>query len=56
MLIPTASWYSGPGVIANNGFDYTQMRAHHGLAWYPVIDTTGEIRWLANSGVYGFDD
>ena len=30
------------------GFDYTQMRAHHGLAWYPVIDTTGEIRWLAN--------
>ena len=30
------------------GFDYTQMRAHHGLAWYPLIDTDGRIRWEAN--------
>jgi glucose-6-phosphate isomerase len=30
------------------GFDYTQMRAHCGLAWYPVVDVSGEIRWLAN--------
>jgi glucose-6-phosphate isomerase, archaeal len=29
-------------------FDYTQMRAHHGLAWFPLIDTSGEIRWEAN--------
>jgi glucose-6-phosphate isomerase, archaeal len=31
------------------GFDYTQMRAHHGLAWFPLISTDGEIRWERNS-------
>ncbi|HEV2399616.1 MAG TPA: glucose-6-phosphate isomerase family protein [Candidatus Sulfotelmatobacter sp.] len=30
------------------GFDYTQMRAHHGLAWFPLIDTAGKITWAAN--------
>jgi glucose-6-phosphate isomerase, archaeal len=30
------------------GFDYTQMRAHHGLAWFPVLAEHGEIRWKAN--------
>jgi glucose-6-phosphate isomerase, archaeal len=30
------------------GFDYTQMRAHRGLAWYPLLDGSGEIRWRAN--------
>ncbi|MGA2814293.1 MAG: glucose-6-phosphate isomerase family protein [Candidatus Acidiferrum sp.] len=30
------------------GFEYTQMRAHRGLAWFPLIDTSGEIRWEAN--------
>lgn len=30
-------------------FDYTQMRAHHGLAWFPVFDSDGEIGWEANS-------
>lgn len=30
------------------GFDYTHMRAHHGLAWFPLIDAGGEIRWEAN--------
>ncbi len=30
------------------GFDYTQMRAHHGLAWYPVLDANGDIAWKAN--------
>lgn len=30
------------------GFDYTHMRAHHGLAWFPSVDTAGEIRWVAN--------
>ena len=31
------------------GFDYTQMRAHHGLAWFPVLALNGEIGWEANS-------
>jgi glucose-6-phosphate isomerase, archaeal len=30
------------------GFDYTEMRAHHGLAWFPLIDPNGEIEWEAN--------
>ena len=30
------------------GFDYTQMRAHHGLAWLPVFSDGGEIAWDAN--------
>jgi glucose-6-phosphate isomerase, archaeal len=30
------------------GFDYTQMRAHHGLAWFPLIDDGGNLRWEAN--------
>jgi glucose-6-phosphate isomerase, archaeal len=29
-------------------FDYTQMRAHHGLAWFPVFGASGEIGWDAN--------
>ena len=31
------------------GFDYTQMRAHHGLAWYPLLADDGEISWEPNS-------
>jgi glucose-6-phosphate isomerase, archaeal len=30
------------------GFEYTQMRAHHGLAWFPLIDAAGQFRWKAN--------
>ena len=30
------------------GFDYTAMRAHHGLAWFPRITKDDDIRWDAN--------
>lgn len=30
------------------GFDYTQVRAYRGLAWFPLIDANGGIRWEAN--------
>ena len=30
------------------GFDYRQVRAHHGLAWFPLIDAKNEIKWKAN--------
>lgn len=30
------------------GFDYTQMRTHRGLAWFPLIEADGEIHWEAN--------
>lgn len=31
------------------GFDYTQMRAHHGLAWFPILTPGGKVRWEPNS-------
>jgi len=30
------------------GFDYTQVRAHHGLAWFPLVETKGAIAWERN--------
>jgi glucose-6-phosphate isomerase, archaeal len=30
------------------GFDYTQMRAHRGLAWFPVLADGDAIRWERN--------
>jgi glucose-6-phosphate isomerase, archaeal len=30
------------------GFEYTQMRAHHGLAWFPLLTDNGQIWWQAN--------
>lgn len=30
------------------GFDYTQMRAHHGLAWFPLFASNETIEWKQN--------
>lgn len=30
------------------GFDYSGVRAHHGLAWFPVITNAGSIDWQSN--------
>lgn len=30
------------------GFDYAQMRAHQGLAWFPLVDQDGKITWQRN--------
>jgi glucose-6-phosphate isomerase len=30
------------------GFDYTEVRAHHGLAWFPIIQESGAIAWKRN--------
>jgi len=30
------------------GFVYDQVRAHHGLAWFPVLTGNGEMQWEAN--------
>lgn len=29
-------------------FDYTGVRAHKGLAWFPVLDNKGQIQWIPN--------
>ena len=30
------------------GFDYAQMRAHHGLAWFPLMAENGTMDWESN--------
>lgn len=30
------------------GFDYEKVRAHKGLAWYPLIASDGSLKWHAN--------
>lgn len=30
------------------GFDYTGVRAHHGLAWFPLLKECGEMAWERN--------
>ncbi len=30
------------------GFEYDGVRAHKGLAWFPVIALSGEIKWMKN--------
>jgi glucose-6-phosphate isomerase len=34
-------------------FEYTQMQAHHGLAWFPEIADDNAIRWQANPNYSG---
>jgi len=31
------------------GFDYTGVRAHHGLAWFPLLSNSGSIHWQPNA-------
>ena len=31
------------------GFEYEKVRAHNGLAWFPLIEDNGELTWLHNS-------
>jgi len=31
------------------GFDYAQVRAHGGLAWFPLMPDGGKINWIPNS-------
>jgi len=30
------------------GFDYAEMRARHGLAWFPLASEEGAIKWVPN--------
>jgi glucose-6-phosphate isomerase len=45
---PKAELVFGAWCDRQYGFDYTQMRAHHGLAWYPVLESSGDTAWKAN--------
>jgi glucose-6-phosphate isomerase len=32
----------------NYGFEYDKVRAHKGLAWFPIYDNEEKIEWIAN--------
>jgi glucose-6-phosphate isomerase, archaeal len=34
------------------GFEYSAVRAHRGLAWYPLLDDQGQIGWLPNENYF----
>jgi glucose-6-phosphate isomerase len=34
------------------GFEYNQVRAHNGLAWFPIISENGEIEWWKNQNYF----
>lgn len=38
----------GAWCIRDFGFDYDEVRAHGGLAWFPVLGEGHEIGWVAN--------
>lgn len=36
----------------NYGFEYDKVRAHKGLAWFPVYDNNNSITWVRNSNYH----
>ena len=46
---PTARMAFGAWCDRQYGFDYTGVRAHHGLAWFPMLNGPGAINWQFNS-------
>lgn len=36
----------------NYGFEYDGVRAHKGLAWFPVLDKENQINWISNKNYH----
>lgn len=45
---PSSKLIFGAWCDRQYGFDYTQMREHHGLAWFPLIASDGGLTWEHN--------
>jgi glucose-6-phosphate isomerase, archaeal len=45
---PTRRMAFGAWCDREYGFDYTGVRAHRGLAWFPLLNGSGEIAWERN--------
>jgi glucose-6-phosphate isomerase, archaeal len=45
---PTRQMMFGAWCDRQYGFVYDAIRAHHGLAWFPIVDDTHSIRWEPN--------
>lgn len=49
---PTQRMAFGAWCDRQYGFDYTGVRAHHGLAWFPVLSESGAVDWQPNPRYY----
>lgn len=38
----------GAWCVRDFGFDYVQVRAHHGVAWFPLVDENNQIEFVRN--------
>jgi len=45
---PTTPVVFGAWCDREYGFVYDKVRAHHGIAWFPLFDRNGKLRWEAN--------
>lgn len=45
---PTQPLTFGAWCDREYGFEYDEVRAHHGLAWYPLLSDQGELVWQRN--------
>ena len=45
---PTRQMAFGAWCDRQYGFDYTGVRAHHGLAWFPMLADAGAVHWEPN--------
>lgn len=46
---PTQHMAFGAWCDRQYGFDYSGVRAHHGLAWFPIVTPSGCIDWEQNT-------
>jgi glucose-6-phosphate isomerase len=49
---PTTTMTFGALCDREYGFEYAEVRQRRGLAWYPLIDQSGAIRWEPNSAYH----
>ena len=45
---PEKNMFFGAWCVRDYGFDYEEMRAHKGLAFFPVLDYNNKIEWTEN--------
>lgn len=38
----------GAWCVRDYGFDYDDVRKHHGVAWFPVVDNDDKIEFIEN--------
>lgn len=39
----------GAWCVRDYGFEYDDVRQHGGLAWFPILEDNGQIKWIKNS-------